>query len=727
MRSRDKHMCRGFRLFGICSGRLLPALFGLWLASAYSTSHAANLGDIFSNLDTADLQAAKTVAAGQAVANASPRYNSVKVEQVTFEGYFTPANANSKLAVFSDDGCDVYVNGTRIHNRLSQGQHLPDLNQSFHVLTQTWTAGTRYEIKVVYSNTIYQGVTDIDGATLFAFAGGGAVEDLSVEITMIDAQFAPSVERLNLKYTIKPDGVTATAAKLEVFKKGDTTTPIYSDNTIPKTGADVVYKQGATEGWNGKTAADKWISPVDSDFTVKITVSKNADFSDPKIDSKPTKVLIESLAFNLAAAKKVIMNDLATQEEIVVTVKLKKKDGTGAVTEVPLDVNFSFSDPGAANTAKADSYEYEAGKFLGKKDDAAAIHWADHADADSESSDMYKLVCKATLITAAGANQGKTKVYFKPSGVGGDDFKLKGVVKHTDGTDLKAEESAVLTVWRQVKFDKIYEMDGETHVSTNAAEAKIQPYFDPPFVDYDAGAVNAIPAAKSVKYIGLWKNAAPYQLDWATISAKKAGVAYTLKYGPHKDAVVATEIPTATELADANGAAGAARDAARIAITQKAQAWVERIDTAFLASLGEWKANGGIANNSLVGIKYYHPKYSSGGGDSATAEWDAWVTVTTYFGNYAGRDPDGIWPVGGGDFGGLSQGDGVITIPKGLAAAGVENSVAHEAGHATKSAFKREDFGATLDHSAAAGLMDVNGTQNAFTAREQKVLRGIKP
>jgi len=294
--------------------------------------------------------------------------------------------------------------------------------------------------------------------------------------------------------------------------------------------------------------------------------------------------------------------------------------------------------------------------------------------------------------------------------VGGDDFKLKAVVKHTDGSELASIESALLTVWRSVSFDRIYEMDGETHVSTNATEAKIRPYFDPAFVEYNAGAVNQIDVPKSVKYIGLWKNDAPYQLDWATIQSK-----------------LPAETPTMTELTDAAGPAGPARAAARTAITAKAQAWVDRIDTAFSTSRSQWKANGGIAANSIVAIKYYHPKYSSGGGDFATNEWPAWVRVTTFGGNYPNRDPDGMWPANGSDFAGLSMGNGIISIPKGLPNGDVEIATSHEAGHATKNSFKRDVFGPILDHSIAAGLMDLRATMPPFSGDEKKILRGINP
>jgi hypothetical protein len=62
----------------------------------------------------------------------------------------------------------------------------------------------------------------------------------------------------------------------------------------------------------------------------------------------------------------------------------------------------------------------------------------------------------------------------------------------------------------------------------------------------------------------------------------------------------------------------------------------------------------------------------------------------------------------------------------GMSAARTEVAVAHEAGHETKNQFKREPFGPG-DHSAAAGLMDPTGSLSSFTAREIKILRGIKP
>jgi len=81
----------------------------------------------------------------------------------------------------------VYVNGVKVHSGLDQPQHLPDLTQSFHLIwpapaappdpPPAWQGGVSYQVRVVYSNVLYEGGLDIDGATLFAFDGGGEVVD----------------------------------------------------------------------------------------------------------------------------------------------------------------------------------------------------------------------------------------------------------------------------------------------------------------------------------------------------------------------------------------------------------------------------------------------------------------------------------------------------------------------------------------------------------------------
>ena len=312
------------------------------------------------------------------------------------------------------------------------------------------------------------------------------------------------------------------------------------------------------------------------------------------------------------------------------------------VTKVPVRVTYTFSDPGGNNTAHTSSYLYAPPSgYLGKKGDPTAVHFAAHADSSSMSSDGYKARCQARTIVSAGTEQGKAKTWFQPSGVGGDDFKLAAAVLDSGGGELMTDEGDTLTVWRSVTFNNIHEMQGETHVSTNGSTAIISPVFDPAFVIYTAGTPTAIDATKSVKYIGLWKDAATPQHPWATVQAKTAA-----------------ETPTAAEVTDAayagaDPAALAKRALARTAIIAKAQAWTDRIDTAFFASMNKWIADAAIPANALVGIDYYHPKYSVAGGDHQTSEWrlggaatPAWLRVDAFPNGsgghfYTGLDPDG--------------------------------------------------------------------------------------
>jgi hypothetical protein len=48
------------------------------------------------------------------------KYESSRVETVTFEGFVFPINAN--MAIFSDDGCSVYINGQLLPNQDRAGR-----------------------------------------------------------------------------------------------------------------------------------------------------------------------------------------------------------------------------------------------------------------------------------------------------------------------------------------------------------------------------------------------------------------------------------------------------------------------------------------------------------------------------------------------------------------------------------------------------------------------------
>ena len=112
-------------------------------------------------------------AQGQCTGNGHPYYHSTMLESQTFEGDYTPTR-RMVLAIFSDDGSDVTVDGSKVFpapNQTAggkgQGQQL-DAN-ALHKIGVTLEAGTTHHIKVDYSNIIYTGSGDTDGCTLFAY------------------------------------------------------------------------------------------------------------------------------------------------------------------------------------------------------------------------------------------------------------------------------------------------------------------------------------------------------------------------------------------------------------------------------------------------------------------------------------------------------------------------------------------------------------------------------
>ncbi len=106
-----------------------------------------------------------------AMSGGTPIYHSTKLEETTLEGDFTADANTTNLAILSDDGCDVTINGSKVLFAKDKGQALPDLSQSLSKLSATLTPGQTYHIKIDYSNVIYTGNADIDGCTLFAWGG----------------------------------------------------------------------------------------------------------------------------------------------------------------------------------------------------------------------------------------------------------------------------------------------------------------------------------------------------------------------------------------------------------------------------------------------------------------------------------------------------------------------------------------------------------------------------
>jgi hypothetical protein len=119
----------------------------------------------------------------QAASGGLPYRSYKKGDYRSFSGKYTPPELPDDkkgrfvygLALLSDDGCNVTVRGSVIQGRLGQGQHLPSIADSFHVLPVALAPGEPVDITVDYSNIIYvddpksPGFPDIDGCTLFLY------------------------------------------------------------------------------------------------------------------------------------------------------------------------------------------------------------------------------------------------------------------------------------------------------------------------------------------------------------------------------------------------------------------------------------------------------------------------------------------------------------------------------------------------------------------------------
>ena len=152
------------------------------ISSLFGQSVTSLIHDVSSVADGSVTQA-RLEAQRQAM-GAGPAYRSSEKDDFrSFSGRYTPPELSEDkkgrfvygLALFSDDGCNVTVDSSPIHQRLGRAQHLPDIGTSFQVLQTLLAPGEPIDITVNYSNIIYNDdpdspdYPDIDGCTLFLY------------------------------------------------------------------------------------------------------------------------------------------------------------------------------------------------------------------------------------------------------------------------------------------------------------------------------------------------------------------------------------------------------------------------------------------------------------------------------------------------------------------------------------------------------------------------------
>ncbi len=530
--------------------------------------------------------------------------------------------------------------------------------------------------------------------------------------------FAPGDENCTITYEFARRGRLAGAqVSLKIQDRNDTV--IYESNLI-----GLAADRRDTYVWNGQDASNNLVTPHNSPYTVTFKLG------DLITRTKEVKVEVHTVAVWTRQSRKIYMNTPETPTDFVATVLLKRTNNAQTVAKMPVEVKWSF-DEHANNTAAASTHQYLAAgnKRLGKKGNGTAVHWAAHANctATTESDDTYYQTCRVKTITTAGVRQGKAYVKFKPSSLGGDQFRIRAkVFYNTPSHDLvaRAGRSDYIPIWRKVRFTAS-EMTstGQTHVSTHGSEAVMDGYYtsNNTFVKYELGTVTAINNTYCVMYIGLWDHGSTSMSAWNTVKARQAGN---------------SEIPTADDITKANtarhdAASITARDQARARIVTCAEAWRDRIIAAYNSGLSNWATDASVPGNSVVSVEFEHPKYSANApnGDSVTTEWTgrnySWLRI-----RIEGNDihPDQRWVRGQG----LSTG-GRAYIMAGMGAARTKVVIAHEIGHETKNQFKRQMFrprssagrAEDSDHTPGSGLMQFTGNRNNFNNGEKQILRGF--
>lgn len=152
---------------------VVVAVLGCWRGARAEAPVLQPLTAILHDMEGSPLELVRAMASDSA-SNDGPRFRSappVAPHHENFEGDWTPREEEARLAIFSDDGASVWIDGERVWARKDVAQALPKLNESLHALPMSFVKGRTYRVRVEYSNTKYLGAADIDGCTLFAYTG----------------------------------------------------------------------------------------------------------------------------------------------------------------------------------------------------------------------------------------------------------------------------------------------------------------------------------------------------------------------------------------------------------------------------------------------------------------------------------------------------------------------------------------------------------------------------
>lgn len=261
-------------LSGACAVAAPPA----WAQTAHDFGPVRPLSDVLENMEGAPWSAVRSLAQQQSAIAFGPNYRNFPATvpyYAAFEGDFIPASDDTRLAIFSDDGCDVTINGQRVFNRLDRTQGLSDLTKSLSPLNYEFKAGQSYAIRIEYSNIIPV-IVDADGATLFAYTYDENQDRPYVEWRAGNPISCAGIRWPGANATIAPGGEGHVSAFLatdfdqrDATIEGVMTTGVYSDPCSYHWECSAgSFKNGVNTG-----EAVVWIAPtLAGTYTIHLTV-----------------------------------------------------------------------------------------------------------------------------------------------------------------------------------------------------------------------------------------------------------------------------------------------------------------------------------------------------------------------------------------------------------------------------------------------------------------------
>ena len=284
---------------------LVLCVFGLAFAQRTRADTEA-LDTIFQDLPGADTKQEIWDQSAQAQSTAGPKYGSTAVETKDFEGLFVPAQNSTELWVFSDDGVDVYITDyslqdpqpVRYLNRKDQPQDLSHWQNSLRKVAFTFVANQVYGVRVEYRNKFYNGVSDIDGCTLFATNGGGPMLTVTFDPDPVRTGFTKPVGGSTMvrsvTATVVPNEVTN---DIDISLDGPTPPEVVIQNLQKDAEAGEItfdvkgVKETPVAYPNGRTTIEaKYDGDIVGEAQAIVYVPKDIHTPHPEADSDATAV-----------------------------------------------------------------------------------------------------------------------------------------------------------------------------------------------------------------------------------------------------------------------------------------------------------------------------------------------------------------------------------------------------------------------------------------------------